>query len=167
MPDASSTIRFFRAGDVYGYLANFFRSPFTLDGHQWPTVEHYFQAQKFAGTRHADEVRLAPTPGEAARMGRSRQRPLRRDWEAVKDDVMRRAVRAKFEQIPTLRRQLLSTGDAILVEHTHRDAYWGDCGDGRGRNMLGVILMETREALRHDGPADAEPSPPSSDPGAR
>ncbi len=149
MSDAPSIIRFFRAGDAHGYLANFSRSPFTLDGHQWPTVEHYFQAQKFAGTRHADEIRLAPTPGEAARMGRSRHRPLRRDWEQVKDDVMRRAVQAKFEQLPALRRQLLSTGDATLVEHSQKDAYWGDGGNGRGRNMLGVIMMETREALRY------------------
>jgi predicted NAD-dependent protein-ADP-ribosyltransferase YbiA (DUF1768 family) len=31
----------------------------------------------------------------AARMGRSRKRPLRKDWESVKDQVMHEAVRAK------------------------------------------------------------------------
>ncbi len=34
------------------------------------------------------------------------------------------------------------------TEHTESDDYWGDGGDGRGRNRLGRILMEVREALR-------------------
>jgi predicted NAD-dependent protein-ADP-ribosyltransferase YbiA (DUF1768 family) len=43
---------------------------------------------------------------------------------------------------------LLATGDADLIEHTATDAYWGDGGDGSGRNMLGKILMEVRARLR-------------------
>jgi ribA/ribD-fused uncharacterized protein len=85
---------------------------------------------------------------EAAELGRSRARSLRRDWETVKVDVMREAVLAKFTQHPDLRRTLLATGDAALVEHTRRDAFWGDGGDGRGRNKLGRILMEVRARLR-------------------
>ena len=34
-----------------------------------------------------------------------------------------------------------------IVEHTKNDAYWGDGGDGSGRNMLGRILMEVRRRL--------------------
>jgi ribA/ribD-fused uncharacterized protein len=84
----------------------------------------------------------------AARMGRDRKRPLRRDWEAVKDAVMRQAVRTKFTQHEDLRRALLATGEAELVEHTAKDRYWGDGGDGSGRNRLGRILMDVREELR-------------------
>ena len=84
----------------------------------------------------------------AAEMGRDRNRPLRRDWEAVKDDVMRTVLRAKFTQHPELREQLLTMGDAYLIEHTRSDSYWGDGGDGSGRNMLGRILMEVRDELR-------------------
>ncbi len=86
----------------------------------------------------------------AARMGRSRKRPLRPDWETVKDGVMRTAVLAKFSQHPEIREILLSTGDAQLVEHTTNDRYWGDGGDGSGKNMLGQILMSVREELRHE-----------------
>ena len=43
---------------------------------------------------------------------------------------------------------LLATGDAKLVEHTDNDDYWGDGGDGSGRNELGRILMAVRDALR-------------------
>jgi ribA/ribD-fused uncharacterized protein len=73
---------------------------------------------------------------------------MRPDWEAVKDDVMRSVVRAKFTQHPELKQTLLSTGSANIVEHTANDSYWGDGGDGSGRNMLGRILMEVREELR-------------------
>ena len=43
---------------------------------------------------------------------------------------------------------LLGAGDARIVEHTANDAYWGDGGDGSGKNMLGQILMRVREELR-------------------
>jgi ribA/ribD-fused uncharacterized protein len=66
----------------------------------------------------------------------------------VKDDVMRRALRAKFEQNPELREQLLATGEAHLIEHTATDSYWGDGGDGSGLNRLGELLMELRAQLR-------------------
>lgn len=144
----SDRIEFYSAADEYGWMSNFDIAPITLKRKRWPSSEHYFQAQKFAGTEHEAAIRRAGTPGIAARMGRDRSLPLRRDWERVKDDVMRDAVRAKFTQHLDLRAALLATGDAILVEHTDRDAYWGDGGDGSGRNMLGRILMEIRAELR-------------------
>ena len=49
---------------------------------------------------------------------------------------MAEAVHAKFAQNPALLAVLLSTGTAVLVEHTPRDSYWGDGGDGSGKNML-------------------------------
>ncbi|WP_437978455.1 NADAR family protein [Sorangium sp. So ce295] len=143
-----TVIRFYRSGDAHGCFSNFSRHPVTLKGKLWPTSEHYFQAQKFPGTEHEEAIRNAPGPGEAARMGRQRSRPLRPDWEQVKDDVMREVVLAKFTQHEDLRRALLDTGDAELVEHTANDAYWADGGDGSGRNMLGIILMEVRAQLR-------------------
>jgi ribA/ribD-fused uncharacterized protein len=61
---------------------------------------------------------------------------------------MREVVRAKFNQHDDIRQILLSTGDAKIVEHTENDSYWGDGGDGSGKNMLGRILMEIREEAR-------------------
>lgn len=84
----------------------------------------------------------------AARMGRDRKKKLRRDWESAKVSLMTDAVRAKFTQHEELRVLLLGTVDAKIVEHTENDDYWGDGGDGRGRNMLGQILMRVRAELR-------------------
>jgi ribA/ribD-fused uncharacterized protein len=68
----------------------------------------------------------------------------------VKIGIMREAVEAKFRQHDELRTILLATGDAKLVEHTDNDDFWGDGGDGSGRNELGRILMAVREALRKE-----------------
>jgi ribA/ribD-fused uncharacterized protein len=141
-------ILFYRTNDRFGEFSNFSKHAVTLKSRRWPTSEHYFQAQKFAGTPHEEEVRLAATAMKAAQMGRERTRPLRADWDAVRDDIMREVVRAKFSQHRELRELLLSTGEAVLVEHTANDGYWADRGDGTGKNMLGVILMEIRSELR-------------------
>lgn len=61
---------------------------------------------------------------------------------------MRDAVRAKFTQHDELKALLLSTGNALLVEHTENDSYWGDGGDGSGKNRLGRILMQIRDELK-------------------
>jgi hypothetical protein len=74
--------------------------------------------------------------------------PLRKGWESAKDNVMREALRAKFTQHADLRALLLGTDDATLVEHTEKDDYWGDGGNGSGKNRLGQLLMELREQLR-------------------
>ncbi len=141
-------IRFYSVADEYGDFSNFAGFPIRLDGEVWPTSEHYFQAQKFKDRSVRKKIRTANSPMIAARMGRDRSLPLRRDWESVKGEVMRKAVQAKFTQHDELRGLLLETGDAKIVEHTENDAYWGDGGDGSGKNMLGRILMEVRDRIR-------------------
>ena len=142
-------IEFYRERDApYGCFSNFSKHSFTLGGKPWQTVEHYFQAQKFVGTPQEEAIRLAPDPMTAKNMGQSRDFPLRADWEAVKDDLMRDAVRAKFEQHPDIRAVLLGIGDETLVEAARNDNYWGYGPDGKGQNKLGLTLMEVRNALR-------------------
>ena len=114
------------------------------------TSEHYFQAQKFHGTEYEETIRLLDSPMKAAEMGRNRELPLRNDWEEVKDDIMRKAVFAKFSQNIELKDQLLDTGTEIIIEKTSNDYYWGCGTNGTGKNMLGIILMETREVLKSE-----------------
>lgn len=141
-------IYFYRQDKKFGEFSNFFFAPIYLKNVFWRTTEHYFQAQKFAGTHYEEEIRLLKTPGEAAQKGRDRSLPLRKDWEEVKEDIMREALYEKFTQYPELKELLLSTKDAILIEHTKNDNYWGDGWDGSGKNRLGILLMELREKLR-------------------
>ncbi len=141
-------IRFYRPKEPYGEFSNFSPHPIDLNGRTWRTSEHYFQAQKFVGSEQEEAIRQPKSPMIAARMGRSRQHPLRPDWETVKEDVMREALLAKFTQHTGLRSLLLKTRDAELIEHTRNDNYWGDGGDGSGKNRLGQLLMELRTKLQ-------------------
>jgi N-glycosidase YbiA len=145
-----AVINFYSTSDEYGAFSNFAPYPIALGGATWPTSEHYFQAQKFENPADRDAIRKVKSPMIAARMGRDRKRKLRRDWERVKLGVMRQAVEAKFRQHDELRELLLGTGDATIVEHTTNDDFWGDGGDGSGRNELGRILMAVRAQLRDE-----------------
>ena len=145
-----NVIRFYSAADEYGEFSNFAEYSVTIKKKRWPTSEHYFQAQKFKDKKDQEAIRKANSPMLAARMGRDRKRNLRRDWESSKVNVMREAVLSKFTQHEDLRELLLSTGDARIVEHTENDDYWGDGGNGRGKNMLGRILMDVRQTVRDD-----------------
>lgn len=93
---------------------------------------------------------LSQKPQDAAKMGRDRNRPLRPDWETVKDDVMRKAVLRKFANHTEIRNILLSTKNEEIVENSPIDYYWGCGADGSGKNKLGIILMEVREILRQN-----------------
>lgn len=141
-------IQFYQVKNPYGEFSNFSQFAFTVDGREYPTSEHYFQSKKFEGTEHEEQVAHAATGLKAAEMGRDRARPLRHDWESVKEDVMYQALRYKFKAHKELRDLLLSTGDAVLVEHSSNDKYWADGGDGTGLNRLGVLLEKLRNELR-------------------
>lgn len=143
-------IKFYKINKEYGCFSNFSHHEIELDGKYWATTEHYFQAKKFEGTEHEEIVRNAKSPMEAANMGRERTRPLRKDWEIVKDDIMRKAVKCKFQTHKDIREILLGTGEEEIVEETTNDYYWGIGTDKTGKNMLGKILMEIREEFRNN-----------------
>jgi N-glycosidase YbiA len=147
----SMSIRFYSTRDPFGEFSNFAPFPIEIDGQSWPTTEHYYQAQKFDDPAYREQIRAAASPMIAAKLGRSRKVPLRDDWEQVRDEVMHRAVAAKFRTHAALRDLLLSTGDHLIVEDSPTDSYWGCGADGNGRNMLGVILMRVRAELRGEG----------------
>jgi ribA/ribD-fused uncharacterized protein len=118
-----------------------------------------FQAMKFSGVSGGfrskadfDAVVACTSCFAATKIGRDRSRPMRPDWDSVRDEIMFDCITAKFTQHEELYAILLATGDRTLVEHTKNDAYWGDGGDGSGLNKLGQSLMRLRSALQ---PLDA------------
>lgn len=141
-------ILFYSKSPQYGWLSNFSEHAFTLDGVRWLSVEHFYQSQKYAGTEAAARIRRAESPAKAREAGQDRSLAPRADWDAVKLDMMRRAVRAKFKQNRRIREQLLATGEEELVHESSSDAFWGRNRDGAGENRLGQILAEVRRELR-------------------
>jgi hypothetical protein len=144
----NSVIYFYSSHDDYGEFSNFALYPIKLKKKIWPTSEHYFQAMKFKDKVRQEQIRKANTPNLAAQMGRDRRYKLRPDWESCKETIMQEVLLAKFQQYAELKELLLSTGHAKIVEHTENDAYWGDGGDGSGRNRLGILLMAVRQQLQ-------------------
>ena len=112
-------INFYGRTMPYFEFSNFYRATIFVDGSTWKTSEHYYQAMKFYGhSKYVEEVRQTNTPMMAARIGRDPEMPRRKDWDEVKDDVMYKALYAKFTQHYNLRKLLLETGDAYIAEHT-------------------------------------------------
>ena len=131
----------------YFFLSNFSASPFRIDYVLFPTMEHYFQANKADNQNDYLHIAYATTPGEAKRLGRKIQ--LRPDWEKIKDNVMLTGLRKKFAD-PELRSLLLATGDEELIEGNYwGDTYWGVC-NGVGQNKLGKLLMQVREEIKNN-----------------
>lgn len=141
------TIKFWGADKPFGFLSNFYYCNVEIDGIKYPTVEHYFQSKKFEGTKHEEYIRNLRYPSETAREGKRRDLPLRPDWEEVKEEVMYRALKYKFNN-HALYLKLMETGDAELIEDSPYDSYWGVGRNGTGKNRLGVLLMRLREELR-------------------
>jgi len=146
-------IFFHNRNDPYYEFTNFLENyPFFLDGMQWPTSEHYFQAQKYLDLQMKEEVRCLNSPRQVFDFTRSpRGNELKRkDWDQIKDFVMERVVEAKFLQHENLFWMLINTANAELIEHTSNDNYWADGGDGSGRNQLGKTLMKVRDRFNKD-----------------
>ncbi len=151
MAMVNTPVYFYRHENLFGEFSNFYSAPIELDGHVWPTTEHYFQAQKFISDEtHFNNVLKLDTPIKALMYSGTYRSSVRSDWANVKDDVMFKACMAKFQQHSKLKELLLSTGDRTLVEHTKKDPYWGDGGDGTGRNQLGITLMKVRDYLKNN-----------------
>ncbi|MDD1780129.1 NADAR family protein [Enterovibrio sp. ZSDZ35] len=141
------TIHFYEPNEPFGFLSNFFIAPLVIDGETWLTSEHYYQAQKFCSPTLQARIRHAPTPDEAFKLSRDFMQHMDSHWIDIRCDVMRYVVEQKFQQHDVLRSSLISTDDALLVEHSKYDAFWGDGENGEGVNQLGQILMDVRDIL--------------------
>jgi ribA/ribD-fused uncharacterized protein len=146
------TITFYSKTAGYEWLSNFSEHGFVLDNAYWPSVEHYYQAQKFPGTKAAQQIRVAETALIAKTMSQDPTLVVRADWPNVKETVMKRALREKFFQNKSILDRLLNTGDEELVHFSNQDHFWGRDNNGRGENRLGILLMELRNELRPEKP---------------
>jgi ribA/ribD-fused uncharacterized protein len=145
------TIRFFSKSETHREFSNFAPFPIDLDDKRWPTTEHYYQAQKFTDPEMQAKIRKAEKPIIAKKLAEKHRDKMRPDWDAVKDEVMYRAVRRKFDLHAGLRELLLATGDEDIVEAAPTDYYWGVGREGTGANKLGKIIERIRADLATQG----------------
>lgn len=147
-------IMFTKESDEYGFLSNFY--PCTIEYGEgrgiYKSSEHLYQSQKVSGVANRMKVITASTPAKAKQLANTLPRVP--DWGQRKIRAMKRALWYKFKQ-PRLRKWLLATGDAELVEMVYWcDHFWGVCHcthcHGKGENNLGKLLMKLRQKLRDE-----------------
>ena len=151
MEQSEDTILFYNQTKAYGQFSNFYPSVVEVDGTEYQTSEHYYQSQKFNLKPELKEAIInTKTPDEAAILARVEKSNRREDWDEVKDEIMYKAIKCKFEQNLELKAFLLDTENKKLIEHTKNDSYWADGGDGTGKNRLGELLMKLRDEFKAD-----------------
>ena len=161
----TDAIFFYRVGDAYGAFSNWAPTPFTVDGVSFSTAEQYIMYRKcltFGDTVTAEKLLSSDSPKEQKALGREAADYIDSVWAGIRQTVAIRGLYAKFSQDAELKRLLLGTGDAVLVECTSNDRIWA-CGLDRddddrlsadrwkGQNILGFALMEVRNMLRAEG----------------
>lgn len=139
-------IKFYRLKDPYGFLGNYYKSRMYIYGRWWTWNEAPYQAAKTFVQAEKDEIWAAQKANDSRLLGQ--KVTMRPDWDQVKRSVMKECCLAKFLQHPDLRKQLMETGDELLIEDSPIDWYWGCGKDGTGQNVLGQVLMEIREELK-------------------
>lgn len=152
-------------------MSQWYPAGFVADGIQYPTAEHWMMAGKarlFGDEEMLQRILSATTPKQAKSLGRKVRGFDSATWDAHRVPIVVEGNIHKFSGNPTLRRFLLGTGDAVLVEASPYDRIWGiglsasapgadDPAAWRGLNLLGFALMDVREALLHDSEAADAP----------
>jgi ribA/ribD-fused uncharacterized protein len=126
-------------------LDNRFPAKFTLDGKEWPSVEHYYQAMQFPTLpEFQEEIRKAATPAAAVKLAKDPTKPVRPDWKEQREEIMNTAIRAKFRENPAMQQVLLKTYPNDLVFADGNDSFWGYGRTKMGQNKVGKLLMKYR-----------------------
>jgi len=121
--------------------------PFVLDELECQTVEHYFQAMRFADLEYRNRVASAESIEQVEKLAKRWFKTKRKDWNKVRTTVMTRALYLQCQMYPEMAEALRDTGDQKLVESSMYDYFWGCGRDRRGENQYGTILMNIRKKL--------------------
>lgn len=159
-------VTFRKTDEEFGGLSNMAPGfPLRIAGISLRTSEALYQACRFP---HMPEVQRLIVTEISPMTAKMRSKPYRKDsrehWDDIRVPVMKWCLRVKLAQNwSKFGDLLLRTGDRAIVEDSRKDDYWGAIKDANGelhgRNVLGRLLMELREKLKHnpDGLKQVDP----------
>ena len=165
--ETNNSIYFWRENNKYGFLSNFYYSIFVDSFNvKYICSEQYFMAQKCLlfdkqNISLYKQIMETKIPYVIKRLGRQVKNFDQEKWDVEKYNIMKNALRYKFNQNKILRKKLLLTCDKNLYEASKFDKTWGigiDCETAKdldeanypGQNLLGKALMEIREEIKQD-----------------
>lgn len=156
-------IGFYHENEAYGCFSNWYPAEFDYAGIHYVNSEQFMMYQKVTMFRRFDlgeQILHTTDPYKCKKIAGQHFPEFDHDiWEKTCRTVVKRGVKAKFQQNQKILIELLNTGNAILAECSPRDDKWGigidiidptrlEIEKWRGKNYLGVILMEVRAELR-------------------
>ena len=145
--NGADIIRFYRATGKYGFLSNLYKKSLVFEEREFPTAEHAYQFGKFRDETAREWAMQAPKPHLLAILAHGLFAwDIVENWSKIKLNRMYRILRVKFSN-SVLKSKLLKTGDAILIENSKSDSFWGMGAKGKGKNHLGRLLMQVRKEL--------------------
>lgn len=153
-----SVISFTKVRLPYGWLGNMSPHPVNYKGDMYRTTEALFQSLRFSDEKIREAIRAERSPMSAKMVAKGNIGLATVTPQSPEDlDNMRLVLRLKIEQHLDLRRMLLETGDARIIEDsTARQGgsglFWGAAKQADeswvGQNWLGVLWEELRSELR-------------------
>lgn len=150
MNQTGKTIQFYRATGKYGFLSNLYPCEVVIE-RRFSSAEHAYQYAKPMEQKVRDWIAIAPYPRLAAQIAHNLSSyDILANWNDIKVARMRLVLRTKFDQHYGLRLRLLDLSDAVLMEASKTDAFWGIGKNGKGQNTLGMLLMELRDELKKE-----------------
>ena len=133
-------------GGGYTVFSNMAAYAIEFEGKLWMTSEHAYQAMKFHDETIKDLIREARSGYEAKMLSITHEKLIQDDWNEKRLGIMEKIIRAKLKQHSHVKKKLLDSGDALLVENTE-DIFWGRGTNNDGRNELGKLWMKLRAEL--------------------
>lgn len=145
-----------------GCFSQWWPCTFTVDDVTYNCAEQYMMAQKavlFNDTDTLQKILLATEPNVCKGLGRQVRNFDSQIWDKECYDIVFKGNYAKFSQNEDLKKELLATGDRILVEVSPYDRIWGigmsidhpdhaDPSKWKGTNLLGFALTDVKDVLR-------------------
>jgi ribA/ribD-fused uncharacterized protein len=123
---------------------------FELEGRDWPTVEHYYEAMKFVDNDYQEKIRSADSPEKANELGHDNKQERVKDWKKNRMLMMIRAMYTKCKAYPEIAERLIETGNDMLMENSQYDYFWGCGRDRLGKNTYGKVLINVRKKLQEE-----------------
>jgi ribA/ribD-fused uncharacterized protein len=146
-----------------GCLSQWWNSKFVVDEIRYNSAEQFMMAEKarlFKDNETLSKILETRNPLKAKQLGRQVRNFNINIWEKESINIVFKGNLEKFNQNPDLKKYLLATGKKILAETNPQDPIWGigiSENDEhvknplmwKGQNLLGFVLMEVRERLKH------------------